>query len=241
MRCRREQHQGVRARRQQLGQPGTPREPRLAGTCGDVVAFVDHDDVPPGILEVVAVLEVALEGVDGNDAAVEVVEGVVIGGDAVAHPSQADRIQSHQRDGEAAPPLLLELGEHGLLRDDQDALAPAALNQFGGEHARFERLAEADRIGNQDARARLTKGLQRRVELVRNEVHHPAVAEVHLVVIGDVAPAQALQVQDAGVVGGRVVGDELGFLGVEDGYLVFERGEEQGRLAAHELGNAVAS
>jgi len=67
------------------------------------------------------------------------------------------------------------------------------------------------------------------------------VAEVHLVVVGDVAPAQALQVQDAGVVGGRVVGDELGFLGVEDGYLVLERGEEQRRLAADELGDAVAS
>ena len=65
-------------------------------------------------------------------------------------------------------------------------------------------------------------------------------AEVHLGVIGDVAPAQALQIEDAGVVGGRVVGDELGLLGVEDGYLVFERGEKQRRLAADELGDAVA-
>jgi hypothetical protein len=32
------------------------------------VAFVDDDDVPPGILKVVPVFQIALEGVDGDDA-----------------------------------------------------------------------------------------------------------------------------------------------------------------------------
>jgi hypothetical protein len=48
-----------------------------------------------------------------------------------------------------------------FLRDDQDALAAAALNQLGGQDAGFQRLAQAHRVGNQDAGARLAQRLQR--------------------------------------------------------------------------------
>jgi hypothetical protein len=116
-----------------------------------VVAFVDDDDVPPGVLEVVAVLEVALEGVNRDDASVEVVEWVVVRGDAIAHAGQTYGVQAYQRDGKAAPPLLLELGEHGLLRDDQNAFAAPSLDELGGKDGRLQRLAQADRVGDEDA------------------------------------------------------------------------------------------
>ncbi|MFA7606288.1 MAG: hypothetical protein WCY08_06870 [Rhodocyclaceae bacterium] len=65
-------------------------------------------------------------------------------------------------------------------------------------------------------------------------------AKVNFVVVGDVAPAQTLQIQETGVVGGGVVGDELGLLRVKDGNLIFERGEKQRRLAAYQFGDAIA-
>ena len=174
------------------------------------MALIDDDDIPPGVFQIVAVLQIALEGVDRDDAAVEVVERVVVGRDAVAHPSQADRVQPHQWDREAAPPLLLELGEHGLLRDDEDALAPASLNQLGGQHTGFQRLAQADGVGDEDARARLPQRLQRRVELVGHKVHHTAMAKMDFLVVGHIAAAQALQVQQRRVERRAGVGHEFG-------------------------------
>ena len=227
MRRGREQHERVGPVGQQPRQPCAARQARLPCSGRHVVAFVDDDDVPPGVFEVVAVLQIALERVDGDDAAVEVVERVVVGRNAVAHPREPHRIQSHQRDGKAAPPLLLELGEHRLLGDHQDALAAAALNQLGGQDAGFQRFAQAHRVGNQDARAGLFQRLESWVELIGNQVHHAPVAQVNLVVVGHAAPAQALQVQHGGVVGRAGVGHQFGLGGVEylDG--VFERGQEQ--------------
>src|SRR5712691_1675517 len=82
-----------------------------AGACGDVVTLIDDDDVPPGVLKIVAILKIILQGVDRDDAAVEIIERVVVAGNAVAHPRQPQRIQAHQRNRKAAPPLLLELHE----------------------------------------------------------------------------------------------------------------------------------
>ena len=159
------------------------------------MALVDDDDIPPGILKIVAVFEVALEGVDRDDAAVEVVEWVVVRRDAIAHPRQAHRVQPHERDRKPTPPLLLELGEHRLLCDDEDALAAAPLNQLGGQHAGFQRLAQAHSVRDQDARARLAQRLQRGIELIGHEVHYPAVAEMDLLVVGYAAAAQTFEIQ----------------------------------------------
>jgi hypothetical protein len=43
-------------------------------------------DVPPGVLQIVAVLEVVFECVDRDDGPVVVVERIVVGRDVVAHP-----------------------------------------------------------------------------------------------------------------------------------------------------------
>lgn len=67
-----------------------------------IVALIDDDDVPPGVFEVVAILQVARN--------------------VVPDPLQADGIQTDQRNGEPAPELLLELGEQALEGDAEDAL-----------------------------------------------------------------------------------------------------------------------
>ena len=199
------------------------------------MAFIDDDDIPPRVFEIVAVLQIALEGVDRNDAAIEVVERVVVGRDAVAHPGQANRVQPHQRDRKAAPPLLLELGEHGLLCDDEDALATAPLNQLGGQHAGFQRLAQADGVGDEDARARLPQRLQRRVELVGHQVHHTAMAKMDLLVVGHISAAQALQVEQRRVEGRAGIGHKFGLGRIEDLDVVLQGGQEQRGRAAHQV------
>ena len=141
----REQHQGVGAGGQQAGQASAPRQAVLACTGRDVVALVDDDDVPPGVLQIVAVLEVALERIDRDDAAVEVVERVVVAGMLLRTRCKTHRIQPHQRDGEAAPPLLLELGQHALERDDQDALPRPRWISSVARIAGFQRLAQTRR------------------------------------------------------------------------------------------------
>ena len=45
------------------------------------MGFVDDDQIPPGAFQVVAVLAVALQGIDRDDGAVVVVKGIVIGWD----------------------------------------------------------------------------------------------------------------------------------------------------------------
>jgi hypothetical protein len=57
-----------------LGQTGPSRLAQLDGTRRDVVTLIDDDDIPPGIVEVVTVFEIVLQGIDGDDAAVVVIE-----------------------------------------------------------------------------------------------------------------------------------------------------------------------
>ncbi len=76
----------------------------------------------------------------------------VLGRDAGAHEGQANLIKAHQRDGKAAPPFLLKLRQHGLLRHHHVALAPAALDYSNGQHACLQFPSQAHRIGDQDAR-----------------------------------------------------------------------------------------
>src|SRR5690606_40930343 len=82
MRGGREHDQGIGAAGQQLRQLGALR---AGTTLGDVMCLVDDDDVPVGPLQVAAVFIVLLEGVDGDDRLVVVVEGVVVARNIVAH------------------------------------------------------------------------------------------------------------------------------------------------------------
>ena len=87
-----EEEQGVRARGEQLGGAGAEGVVALAGAAlGDVVGFVDDDDVPPSVFEVGAVFAVLLQGIDRDDRPVVVVEGIVVGRDVAADALEAGK------------------------------------------------------------------------------------------------------------------------------------------------------
>ena len=120
------------------------------------MGFINDDEIPPGLFQVVPVLAVAFEGIDRDDGAVEIVEWVVVGRDLAPDALDAGGVQPGQCDGETAPKLLLELQHHALGRDHQHPPSPAAAHQFSGQDAGFQRLAEAHRVGDQQARPELT-------------------------------------------------------------------------------------
>jgi hypothetical protein len=74
-------------------------------------------------------------------------------GQLLADALDADGVESHERDGEPGPHLVPHLLQHVPRGDDEDPLAAAAPDELGQDHADFEALAEADRVGEQDARA----------------------------------------------------------------------------------------
>ena len=204
-----EHHQGIGAGGQQFGQPGTLG---AAAALGDVVGFVDDDDVPIGLFQIVAVFDVLLEGVDGNNGAVKMVERVMVGRDTVAHPLQALRVQTGQTNAETVPELLLELGEHGFDRQHQNALALATGDQLANQNAGFEGFTQTHGIGNQNALARLAQRLAGRLELVGQQVKGGVLAGVDAVVGGDGIAHQGVQIQAAGAVLAGGVVYQLGVL-----------------------------
>lgn len=125
-----------------------------------------------------AVFAVLLEGIDGNDRLVEVVERVVVGGDLASHPLEAEAIEAGEREGEAGPKFLLELGEHGFHRYDEDAASPSSLDELREEDAAFDCFPEADGIGNENALAGLRKRQSGGLQLEGEDVHGSFVAQV---------------------------------------------------------------
>ncbi len=84
---------------QRIGAIGElPRESRAAGEVGfsrasrNIVAFVDYNNIPPCVLEIIPLCKVALQRIDGNDAAIKIIEWVVVGRNAVAHPGKTLRV-----------------------------------------------------------------------------------------------------------------------------------------------------
>ncbi len=100
------------------------------------------------------------------------------------HPLYADRVEPGERDREAVPELLLELREHALEHQHQNAPAPPPGDQFADQDACFQRLPETHRIGDQDALSGPRECLASRVELVLNEVHGCLMADMDAVVVG---------------------------------------------------------
>ena len=179
--CRGEHDQRVGAPRQQSRETAAQR---ARAAIGHVVRLVDHDHVPPGLFEVGAVLRSLLQRVDGDDRLVVVVERVVVGRDAPPHPLDSDRVEPGQGNREPVPELFLELGEHALDGQHQDAPAAPPRDQFADQDAGLQRLAEAHRVGDQDALPWPRERLASRVELVLNEVHGGLMADADAVVVG---------------------------------------------------------
>ena len=194
VRRRRKHDEGVGATRQQAGEAAAQR---ARAPVRDVVRFVDDDHVPVRLLQVGAVLGILIQRVDGDDRLVVVVERIVVGRDAAPHPLDADGVEPRERDGEAVPELLLELGEHALHREHQDAPGAPPGNQLAHQDAGLQGLAETDRIRDQDALSGPGEGLTGRIELIGHEVHGGLVADVDVAVVGDGGAKLALHVQEA--------------------------------------------
>ena len=107
-----------------------------------------------------------LERVDRDDDPLVVGERVAGGRDLLADPLDALGVEPDQGDRETGPQLVLELLEDVPRGDHQDALAAAAPDQLGEDHADLERLAEADRVGDQQPRPERLEGRLDRVPLV---------------------------------------------------------------------------
>ena len=243
VRRRRQHDQRVGAAREQPGEAAAQRRPpvRAAGApVGDVVRLVDDDDVPVRLLQIRAVLGVLLQGVDGDDGLVVVVERVVAGRYAAAHALDADRVEPRERDGEAVPELLLELRQHALDGQHQDAPAPAAREQLADEDARLQRLAQPDGVRDEDALPGLGEGLAGRGELVGHRVHRRPVGDVDALVVGNRLPELALQVEQAVGEAGRRVGREPRVGRVQHADVRLQAGEEDGFALADQLRDAVA-
>ena len=80
--------ESVRALSQKLGQFGA--QGGAAAPLGNVMGFVDDNDVPVCVFEIGAIFGVLLEGIDGDDRPVVIVKRVLIGGDAGADALDAD-------------------------------------------------------------------------------------------------------------------------------------------------------
>ena len=233
----REHDEGVGPPREQL------REAAAQGArtpVGHVVRLVDDDDVPPRLFEVGAVLRILLEGVDGDDRLVVVVERVVVGGDPASYPLDADGIQARQGNGEAVPELLLKLRQHALDGEHEDAPPAPPGDELAHEDAGFERLSESYGVGDEDPLAGPGEGETSRIELIGDEVHGRGVPDMDVRVARYGLAKLALHVEDAVGELGRLVGNEPRVRRVEhlDGGL--QRGQKDGFAPPYELGNPVA-
>jgi hypothetical protein len=115
---------------------------------------------------------------------------------------------------------MLHLLEDVPRSDDKDAFGATTTGKFGDRHADLERLAQADRVGDQDARPqvflveRLRDGSSLVLELVDE---HPVrdgecwIAERHWR-----AAKRGLQPEPGAAVSRRVVRDQGGLAWVED-------------------------
>ena len=226
----------VRTAREQLGET---RPQRAGAAVRHVVRLVDDDHVPIRILQVGAVFGVLLQGVDGDDGFVVVVERIVVAGNVAPHPLDARRIEPRERNGEAIPELLLELRKHAFQHQHQNAPSTAASQQFAHQNASFQRLAQPHRIRDENTLTRLPQRLPRRFELVRHEVHRRGVANVDVLVVHHRRAQPAFHVQQAVREPRRSVRNERGSGRVQL-HSAVEFAQEHGFPIAHDLRNAHA-
>ena len=95
---------------------------------------VDDDGVPLLAFQVRLVAG-ALEGVDGDDGALEIGEWIAGGRQLLADFLDAGGVEADEWQREAAPQLMLHLLEYVSGGDDEDAFAATAPDEFGQDHA----------------------------------------------------------------------------------------------------------
>ena len=228
---------GCRRQQQRLsgGGEGAGELVVLGTHVGGVVDLVDHHRIPTHLLQLRPVLR-ALQRVHGHDHTREVRKRVAASREHLAHALDACGVQAHQRDGKAGPQFLLELLHDVLRRNHQDALATAATNQLGEDHADLESLAQADGIGDEDTGAEVVVGkrLAYGGELVIQRIHEHLIRHRELLLVeGHRGLAQGgLQPQARGAIAGGAVRDDLHPGGIKDLHVI-DGGVEARRGVAH--------
>lgn len=120
-------------------------------------------------------------------------------------------------------------------------LAALALDEFGNENAGFERLADADGVGDQDARAGRFKRHQGGLELVGKNVHRGVLSDVDLGVRRGRSPQKRFNEKLRANVARRLVLNDSRLLGIQNLDLLLEVGtflifdDELGQSAAHDV------
>lgn len=119
----------------------------------DIVGLVDDDGVPLLSAQMRNVL-VRLESVDRDDHSLVVSEGIAARRESLADPLDAERIQPHEWERETVPKLGLHLLQNMLRGDYKDSFTTTTAHEFAEDHTDLDRLAEADRICEEQPRAR---------------------------------------------------------------------------------------
>src|SRR5699024_7438081 len=117
---------------------------------------VDDDSIPfvaPQVREVA----VGFERVDGDKGSLEVSERIARGRQLLPDSLDALRVEADEGNGELRPHLMLHLLKHMLGCDDKDPVPASPFDEFGEDESDLDRFAEADRIGEKDARAKILR------------------------------------------------------------------------------------
>jgi hypothetical protein len=133
----------------------------------------------------------------------------------------------------------LELGEHGLDRNDQNAPTTAAFDELGEKNAAFDGFSESDGIGDEESLAGLGKSEESWVELIGEHVHGSAVAEVENAVLWDGGADLGFQHKAGLRIMRTGVADRFGIPGIHDGdFTIFplDGVNESGLLAFDQSG-----
>ena len=197
--------------------------------------FIDQDDVPVGVFQIIAVGRALLERIDRDDRAVDVKERVVSARNTRHEALQAVAVKARQGNRETVPELLLELLEHRFDGKDENALPATACDQFGNENPRFERFPNTDRVRDEDAGARGGERLDGGLELVREHVHRSLLRDVHLGVGRGRAAQERLDEELRLHETLRRIHNEVRFLGAKDRDAVLVLDEECALLSAHDV------
>ncbi len=149
----------------------TGREvPGKALPLGYVLRFDNDNDVLVGILQCRTKLPVVLESVNGHDGPVEVVEWVLVFWETFLYALRNEAIQTGETERKTHPEFHLELSKRGFGGHNQDPFAPATCDQFAYWDARFNSLAQAHVICNQNAWTWSPQRQASRCQLVRHRI-----------------------------------------------------------------------
>lgn len=182
-----------------------------------------------------AVAARVLQGVDADDGALVVGERVAVRRDLLADPLETLAVETHERDGETGPQLVLELFEDVAWGDDEDLVAPTTADELAEDETHFEGFAETDCVGDEQAGTQTGERLVCSAALILECFEELTIGDGEVGIgRGDRGLADdRLEEQATAAEVRRVVGDECGVFWPER-LDVVELGEERALGVSHQ-------